>query len=77
MLGIRQLGVQALSRSRIGHRPNLQNILGNVGWLFGDKVLRMGMGLLVGVWVVRYLGPEQFGLVNYVMAIVALSERAY
>ena len=34
--------------------------------------MRMGMGLLVGVWVARYLGPEQFGLFNYATAIVAL-----
>lgn len=32
----------------------------------------MGMGLLVGVWVARHLGPEQFGLFNYATAIVAL-----
>lgn len=32
----------------------------------------MGMGLLVGVWIARYLGPEQFGLFNYATAIVAL-----
>lgn len=59
-------------RNRIIHRPNLQKILINAGWLFGDKILRMGMGLLVGVWVARYLGPEQFGLLNYAIAFVAL-----
>lgn len=59
-------------RARIEHRSHLQNALTNMGWLFGDKVLRMGVGLLVGVWVARYLGPEQFGLLNYAMAIVAL-----
>lgn len=59
-------------RAKIEHRPNLQKILGNIGWLFFDKVLRMGMGLLVGVWVARYLGPTQFGLLNYATAIVAL-----
>lgn len=59
-------------RARIAHRPNLQNALINTAWLFGDKILRMGVGLLVGVWVARYLGPEQFGLMNYAMAIVAL-----
>lgn len=62
----------AALRAKIEHRPNLQKILGNTGWLFGDKILRMGMGLLVGVWVARYLGPEQFGLFNYATAIVAL-----
>lgn len=62
----------AALRAKIEHRPNLQKILGNTGWLFADKILRMGMGLVVGVWVARYLGPEQFGLFNYVVAIVAL-----
>ena len=59
-------------QDRIEYRPNLQKALTNTGWLFGDKILRMGVGLLVGVWVARYLGPEQFGLMNYAMAIVAL-----
>ena len=58
--------------ARIEHRHNLLKILDNSGWLVGDKILRMGMGLFVGVWVARYLGPEQFGLLNYAMAIVAL-----
>jgi len=53
-------------------RLNLQMILGNAGWLFFDKILRMGVGLLVGVWVARYLGPEQFGAFNFALAFVAL-----
>jgi O-antigen/teichoic acid export membrane protein len=32
----------------------------------------MGVGLLVGVWVARYLGPEQFGLLSFAMAFVGL-----
>jgi O-antigen/teichoic acid export membrane protein len=59
-------------RRKVEHRPNLLRALSNTGWLFGDKVLRMGIGLLVGVWIARYLGPEQFGLLNYALAIVAL-----
>ncbi len=62
----------ASMRARIEQSPNLQKALTNTGWLFGDKILRMGVGLLVGVWIARYLGPEQFGLMNYAMAIVAL-----
>lgn len=59
-------------RVRVEGRNNLQNILANTGWLFVDKILRMGVGLLVGVWVARYLGPEQFGLYNYALSFVAL-----
>lgn len=32
----------------------------------------MGVGLLVGVWVARYLGPEQFGQFSYAIAFVGL-----
>jgi PST family polysaccharide transporter len=32
----------------------------------------MGFGMLVGVWITRYLGPEQFGILAYVQAVVAL-----
>ncbi len=52
--------------------PNSQKIIGNTAWLLGDKFLRMGLGLVVGVWVARYLGPEGFGLLNYAIALVAL-----
>lgn len=32
----------------------------------------MGVGLLVMVWVARYLGPQQFGLFNFATAFVGL-----
>jgi O-antigen/teichoic acid export membrane protein len=64
--------IPAPLRARIEHRPHLLKALTNTGWLFGDQILRMAVGLLVGVWVARYLGPEQFGLLNYAMAFVSL-----
>jgi len=57
---------------RLEGRHDLQIIIANTGWLFGDKILRMGVGLFVGVWVARYLGPELFGKYNYALAFVAL-----
>lgn len=62
----------AFIRKRIEGRHNLQKILGNTGWLFFDKILRMGVGLIVGAWVARYLGPEQFGALNFALAFVGL-----
>ncbi len=32
----------------------------------------MGFGLVVGIWVARYLGVQQFGLLNYAIAFVAI-----
>jgi len=48
------------------------DILKNVGWLFFDKFFRLGVGLFVGIWVARYLGPGNFGLWNYSIAVVAI-----
>jgi O-antigen/teichoic acid export membrane protein len=47
-------------------------LLANLNWLFADKIIRMVGGLVIGVWVARYLGPEQYGLLNYALAFVAL-----
>ncbi len=59
-------------RKRVEGRQTLEKIIDNAGWLFFDKVLRMGVGLFVNIWVVRYLGPERFGLLSYSTAFVAL-----
>ena len=39
----------------------------NTSWLFGGQMFRMLLGLFVSVAVARYLGPEDFGLFNYVI----------
>ncbi|MCD4770581.1 MAG: flippase [Bacteroidales bacterium] len=44
----------------------------NTAWLIGDKITSMILGLLVGIWVARYLGPDKFGQLNYVFALVGL-----
>ncbi|MBD0726668.1 hypothetical protein B6A10_15970 [Flavobacterium sp. L1I52] len=44
----------------------------NAIWLFLDKFLRLGVGLIVGVLVARYLGPELFGKWNYAIAFISL-----
>ena len=53
-------------------RPELLAIAHNAGWLFADKTLRMFVGVVVGAWVARYLGPSQFGEMAYVLSFVAL-----
>jgi O-antigen/teichoic acid export membrane protein len=32
----------------------------------------MGVGLFVGIWVARYLGPEKYGMLNYALALVSI-----
>ncbi|BCS51975.1 flippase [Geobacter sp. SVR] len=59
-------------RDRLEGRHNLQRVVANISWLFVDNIIRMGVGMLVGVWVARYLGPEQYGRINYATAFVSL-----
>ena len=62
----------AFLRARLAGRDTLQRALGNSFWLFCDQVLRLIAGLLVGVWMARYLGPENFGWLNYALATVGV-----
>jgi PST family polysaccharide transporter len=59
-------------RRHLVDRPVLQKVMANTTWLLLDKALRLAVGLLVVVWVARYLGPEQYGTLNYALAFVAL-----
>lgn len=60
------------ARQKLEGRYELQKALGNTGWLFADKILRMGVGLLVGVWIARYLGPSLFGELSFAGSLMAL-----
>jgi PST family polysaccharide transporter len=51
---------------------DLGKIIANTFWLMADNILRMSVGLVVGVWVARYLGPNQFGLLNYAMSMAGM-----
>jgi polysaccharide transporter, PST family len=71
MRGMDWSGCQTFLR-RLQSRKNVRDIVANTGWLMADRILRMGVGLVVGVWVARYLGAAQFGLLSYAGAFVAL-----
>jgi O-antigen/teichoic acid export membrane protein len=40
--------------------------------MLAEQILRIFAGLFVGIYVARYLGPEQFGVYSYVTAFVTL-----
>lgn len=57
--------------------PEAQKLAGNTGWLFADKILRAIGELTVGIWLARYLGPQQFGTLSFAIAFVALFTPLY
>jgi PST family polysaccharide transporter len=52
-------------------RHDLQKTIGNTGWLLFDRILRIFIGLTIGAWIARYLGPAQFGQLAYVLSFIA------
>lgn len=44
----------------------------NTAWLMAEKVIRLAIGVVVSVWVIRYLGPEKYGAFSYAQNFVIL-----
>ena len=57
---------------RVRSRKGIAESLSNIGWLSGDRFIRMFGAVLVGTLVARYLGPTRFGFLNYGIAIYGL-----
>ncbi len=56
----------------VKNHQGFRRYFANTSWLFAEQLLRMVAGLLVGIWVARYLGPEQFGIFSYAIAFTSL-----
>ncbi len=52
--------------------PQFLKILRNIGWLTGEKIVRMGINFFVVIHVVKYLGSEDFGKLSYCISFVSL-----
>lgn len=58
--------------NRLAVHQGFRRYFFNTSWMFAEQVLRIFAGLFVGIYVARYLGPEQFGVYSYAAAFVAL-----
>lgn len=53
--------------------PNTRRrIRDNLAWLLGDRLSRAALNVVVVSVVARYLGPDQFGLLNYTISLAAI-----
>ena len=52
---------------------NFRKILVNRSWLIVDRFIRLGVGLLVGGYVARFLGPVSFGILNYALTLINIA----
>jgi O-antigen/teichoic acid export membrane protein len=44
----------------------------NTGWMFFGQVFSLIVSFFIGVWIARYLGPENYGILNYAVAFVGI-----
>ena len=47
-------------------------VLQNTGWLIARSIMRMLVQLIIGAISARYLGPSNYGVLNYVAAYISL-----
>ena len=62
----------ALLPKDIREASGLKKYVHNTAWLFAEKIFRLILGVLIVMWVARYLGPSDFGLLNYALSFVGL-----
>lgn len=55
----------------LGH-GGFKRYFANTGWMFFGQMFSLGLSFFIGVWVVRYLGPENYGVLSYTLAFVGI-----
>lgn len=63
-------GKQKLSKERLGNK--VYSNKNNISWLLVDRIFRLITAFFIGVWVARYLGPENYGIVSLALSMVGI-----
>ena len=50
---------------------NKHKIVKNASWIIGIQLVKAVLGIFVSMLTARFLGPSDFGLINYAASIVA------
>lgn len=44
----------------------------NTGWMFFGQAFNLILSFFIGVWIIRYLGPENYGILSYALAFTGI-----
>lgn len=56
----------------MGLSDSQKKIASNIAWALGGKIVNMASALFIGILVARYLGPNNYGIMNYVISYVSI-----
>lgn len=63
-----------MSASSIGKSNMIYNkLINNAKWIIACRILRSLIQLVIGMLSARYLGPSNYGLINYAASVVAIA----
>jgi PST family polysaccharide transporter len=54
-------------------KPHFDRAVINLAWLIGERAVRFVLGVVVGFFVARHLGPARLGSLSYCVALVTLA----
>lgn len=63
--------VPAKWRWILGHE-GFRRYFANTGWMFFGQAFNLLIAFFIGIWIIRYLGPENYGVFSYVLAFTGL-----
>ena len=55
----------------LGH-GGFRRYFANTGWMFFGQMFGLCLSFFIGVWVIRYLGPENYGVLSYALAFAGI-----
>jgi O-antigen/teichoic acid export membrane protein len=64
-----QNGLVNTIKSLFQRHGSMIKIIENTGWLMAERVVRIILGMIVGILVARYLKPARFGILQYAMSV--------
>lgn len=57
---------------RIWNHQGFQKYFKNTSWMFAGRIFSLAISFFVGIYIARYLGPMNYGLMNYAISFVGL-----
>ena len=56
----------------LNNHKGFKKYFNNTSWLLAERVLRLFITLIIGLYVARYLGPIDFGKLSYATSFVGI-----